>query len=81
MGTEFRFTLLWTSETDFYLLGSLPDHVMPMLAINRFAGGEVVKLNGTGIGVNLKITDFELWSDKIAEHVSGTHPHYVLHLP
>lgn len=78
---RFEFRLLRTSETDFYLLGSHPDHVGPMYAINKHAGGEVVKLNGTGIGVNLKIVDHDLWSDKVSEFVSGSHPDYVLDLP
>lgn len=78
---RFEFTLLRTSETDFYLLGNLPDHVGPCFAINKYAGAEVVRLNGTGIGVNLKILDFDAWSNKIAQHVTGDHPHYALEIP
>lgn len=68
---EFRFHVLRVPserdpEGDFFLLGSLPDHISPMIAINTYAGGEVVRLNGNGFGVNLKIVNKDLWSEKIA---------------
>ena len=73
MKPHLEFTVLKTddgSETgDFALLFKSPDHVTPLKIINEHVGKEVVRMRGTGIGVNLQIVDFDAWSDYISSHV------------
>lgn len=67
--TPLRVPSIVDPDGDIFLFLDTPFHVDAMLAINKFAGGEVVKINGRGMGVNLKIIDKDLWSDNVSLYV------------